>query len=437
MTHLYPPAHRQCTRILPPYAAYTLLLAVIGCTVPKTKDSDVSVSMEPPGGAGAAGAGANRSPSSAAQRSVPAASTGAGAAGGAAAAPDEADSGAPAKREGSGHEPNAALPPSDPHSIAAALANAVCDALLDCIGPSALATITNREDCNTHFTASLEQSDFGELDRSISEGNVAIDASQLEDCYRDTRALNCKFYTDRLPPSCERAIQGKRGLGESCRLSAECAGAAFCPMTQACPHVCQATRAPEATCQSDGECQRGTICSGGICRAPAGAGAACGGTSSPNCALGLTCMDASDTMPGKCQPNAAIQVGALDAVCNPNGPLCREGLSCAYDGHSGFVCRAPVKKGEACRLALPGQCPSDSYCNATDIMAVGTCVELPKHGQACVLGDQCAPGHVCITEGSAGKCHALLNLDQDCELDGECRSGRCSEGRCAVPIACE
>lgn len=330
-----------------------------------------------------------------------------------------------------GGEPGAA---PDAHSIAMSLAASFCDALGMCVGKSALLTITGREDCLVHFATALEQSDLGTLKQSSADGHVAIDAAELEACYRDTRALGCKLQTERLPASCKRAIAGKRAIGEECSVDFECGEGAFCPL--GCPRTCQATKASNATCTRDDECQRGLVCSAGKCAAPIAAGASCGASMGATCGLGMSCagMTAAAAV---CQANSAVQVSELGAACDPSGSkLCRDGFSCAYTP-TGFTCQAPVAAGAACKLALPGQCPADSYCNARDVMSNGTCVPLPKAGQACVLTDQCAPGHLCLPEGMKPMCFAWLNLGESCTRNEPCRSGSCEQGKCVVRTQCK
>jgi hypothetical protein len=139
---------------------------------------------------------------------------------------------------------------------------------------------------------------------------------------------------------------------------------------------------------------------------------------------------------GKCAPNSEIQVGAVGAACEPGGLLCKEGLSCVYDGSGGFECEAAVASGAACHLGLPGQCPADEYCNSTEITQASTCRKLPGEGQACVLNGLCKGGLICVVEGNSGKCHAIADNGADCTVDAGCRSGNCDDGKCEPPPAC-
>jgi hypothetical protein len=327
----------------------------------------------------------------------------------------------------------------DPDTIRASLAAAICDALQACVGTAALPVLTAREDCKSYYTTALTEDDLGGLDQAIASGSIAIDPDQLEACYHDTKALGCKVQTDRLPTSCDMAIQGKRAAGESCRLNAECGSGQFCPITAGCPRTCQKAKATGDKCSRDDECQRGLLCMSGACGAPAADNAACGGIANTPCILGDSCAGGTDTMPGSCSRDATIQVGDVNASCNPStGPWCRDGLSCAYDGAAGFKCVAPANKGAMCRMALPSQCPNDSYCNAADPISMGTCTALPGDGQPCTAANACAPGHLCIVANAsaAGVCHRWLKLGDACTDSNLCRSGSCVQGHCALRAQC-
>jgi hypothetical protein len=333
----------------------------------------------------------------------------------------------------------AVLAAPDPDAIRTALAAAICDALLACVGPAALPVLTAREDCKAYYTTALTEDDLSALDRAIASGTIALHPEQLQTCYHDTRALECQVQTERIPASCDLAIQGKRHIGEACRLNAECGSGNFCPVGESCPRVCQAAKASGQTCARDDECRRGLICVKGSCGAPAADNAACGGATGAACVLGDSCAGGTDTVPGSCSRDATIQVGDVNTSCNPNtGPWCRDGLSCAYDGAAGFKCVAAVAKGAMCRLALPSQCPNDSYCNASDAISLGTCTALPSEGQACAPGDQCAPGQLCVVKdaSSAGTCRRWLKLGDVCSDSSLCRSGACVQHRCVIRPEC-
>lgn len=327
--------------------------------------------------------------------------------------------------------------PVDVEKLARGLADAMCASLRECVGAQKLAALTAREDCNQRLAKTFAQADFAGLPGSIESGAVEFDEAALDGCFRDARALGCDAQTERLPPSCERALAGQRAEGELCTLGVDCIPGTFCPSTAECPRTCESTRPAGERCARDEECRRGLICVAGQCSAPVVAGAACAGESGAICALGLSCVGSTDTEAGTCEHNREIQVGGPGEVCSPGGTLCKEGLSCAYDSPSTFKCRAAAKRGATCRLALPGQCPLDSYCNAPEVTADGECVALPVDGEGCVLGDDCAPGHVCTVKDDSAICRRLSDLGEGCLADGLCRSGLCLDGQCATRPVCE
>jgi hypothetical protein len=321
--------------------------------------------------------------------------------------------------------------------LAKDLARAVCVALQGCLGDQKLAAFVGRESCESRFTANLAQQDFATLEQSAKRGRVIVTRDDLEQCYSDTRALGCKIQSDRLPASCQRAIAGQSEAGEACSIAADCAGDTYCP-SSACPRVCTPRSTAGGSCARDEECGNGLICLAEHCRAPAAVGDACAGTSGAVCALGMSCVGSSQTQAGMCARNAEVQVGAEGDACTPGGSLCLEGLSCAFDGGSGFNCQAAAPSGGVCHLALPGQCPNDEYCSAQDVMTEGSCHKLPLEGAACVLGGECAGGHVCLA-GSDGKgtCWKFRDLGETCTKDAMCRSSSCVAGKCAAPATCD
>ena len=317
------------------------------------------------------------------------------------------------------------------------LAAAVCKSLLDCLGEQKLRGLVDGEDCETRFAASYAQGDFGTLHDSLRRGRIELHADSLEQCYADTRALGCELQTQRLPASCQSALQGSVALGETCTSGADCAGQGFCPTT-ACPRVCSPLRSAADSCKRDEECKIGLICTQEKCAAPAAVGDACAGASGSVCALGTSCVGSTTDKAGTCQKNADVQVGELSAVCTPGGSLCKESLSCAYDGDQGFNCQPSAESGAPCHLALPTQCPTDEYCTAEDVTSDGQCSALPKDGEACVLGSECAAGHVCMKAGdSSTVCKRVRDLAGACDADAMCRSGRCAQGKCAAAEICE
>lgn len=325
----------------------------------------------------------------------------------------------------------------DIHELSQRLAAAVCASLLDCLGQQKLRAFVDDERCEARFAAGFEQQDFATLHDSVRRGRVEVHADRLEQCYEDTRALGCAIQTERLPSACQEALKGSVAEGATCSIGADCAGDTYCPTTE-CPRVCTARGAESAGCVRDEECVAGLICVKGQCAAPADLTQACAGTSSGVCALGASCVGSTKDEAGRCAANSEVQVGELGDVCTPGATLCREGLSCAYDGASGFTCQGAKSSGEACHLALPTMCPEAEYCTASDVTSEGSCAPLPTDGEACVLGSECAGGHVCLAGADDGvTCARLRDLGESCSQAAMCRSGRCERDQCVVAEVCD
>lgn len=325
----------------------------------------------------------------------------------------------------------------DVEAMSRSLAKAVCAALLECLGEQKLRAFVDSEVCEDRFGAGFAQSDFSSLTDSIERGRVELHADALERCYADTRKQGCAIQSERLPASCQQALKGTVAEGDTCTTGADCSGQAFCT-TGTCPRVCTARRDVAGSCTRDEECKSGSICVQSKCAVPAAVGEPCGGTTGAVCALGTSCVGSTTEAAGQCATNASVQSGALGEVCTPGGTLCQEGLSCAYDGDQGFNCQAAVLADEPCHLALPTQCPATQYCTAQDVTTEGHCAALPVDGEPCVLGSECAGGHVCLSAGGDSVvCRRVRDLTETCTLDAMCRSGRCAEGKCAPTEVCD
>jgi hypothetical protein len=334
----------------------------------------------------------------------------------------------------SGSEPTP-FPETPLSELPQAFAGAICDALLGCLGEAKLRELTRREGCDAAVEAELRAKDFAHMDSSISAGRVLYDPERLEECLEGIAALECDVLTQTFPAPCTAVLDGNVAVGEECVITADCEGSAFCA-SDSCPSKCTALLAEGTSCSGSDQCGDGLDCSGGECIAAAQSGGECGGGSGKACALGLNCKGATDTEVGTCVANAEIQVGDAGDVCEPGGELCKDGLSCVFDGGTGFHCEAAVSAGGACHLGLPGQCPSDEYCDATEVTAESTCRKLPGAGEDCVLNGLCKGGLVCVADGGSNVCHAVADNGGECVSNATCRSDHCASGLCEPPPAC-
>jgi hypothetical protein len=317
-----------------------------------------------------------------------------------------------------------------------ALSDAICDALDACLGESALRELTEREDCATRVGAQLRATDFAYLDQAVTDGRVLYNPLHVSDCTDDIRALECDVLSNPLPKSCADVLEGNVKIGGECVITADCEGAAFCAGADQCPSHCSALLAEGDACSGDSQCGADLMCVAGHCLRPSRDGEPCNGMSGKVCRIGFTCEGSTDVDTGMCVANSTVQVGNEDDECEPGGALCKEGLSCVYDGVSAFHCENRVASGADCHLGLPSQCPSDEYCDATEVTEQGTCRKLPGVGDACVLSGVCAAGLVCVSEDQASTCRAIQDNCGACNSDDECRSLNCDQGKCAPPPAC-
>ncbi len=418
-------------------SAACIAVALAGCPFGSSGgdgDGDKPMVLDPAGGGGSGEAGEGAGSGSEAGRGAVAGEGGATMAGHGAGG-----TGAPAGGSGgtaSDIDGGAPIPQVPLEELPDAFADAICSALSDCVGESKLEELTNREDCATAVGSELRAKDFAYMDEAIAAGHVLYDPAQLAACAEGIRALGCGVLTQTFPEPCVQVLEGNVAIDGECLITAECEGTAFCTSGASCPSTCKPLLAAGATCEDDGQCGDGLACVVDECAALSVEDEPCSGNSGKACALGLSCVGSTDTVAGACQPNAEVQAGAVDDTCEPGGTLCQEGLSCVFDGGSGFHCEAAVSSGESCHLGLPGQCPLDEYCDSTEVTQAGTCRTLPANGEGCVLGDLCLGGAVCVDEAGSPTCRSIADNGETCAVDAVCRSGHCVSGSCAPPPAC-
>jgi hypothetical protein len=329
------------------------------------------------------------------------------------------------------------LPPADPEilAVASSFSAAICSALKACVGPTKLSELVGRESCGDRVAAELLAQDFALLGQSIEQGRVVYDDSQLQACLDGVAAMGCAIATDSFPTACEETIKGTIAVGAACKIDSDCEGTAFCQMT-GCPSLCAALLDEGSACHRDEDCGDGLVCDAGTCTAPAQVGDACAGTSGKTCALGLNCWGASDDQPGSCHTNAETLARDEGETCEPGGVLCKEGLSCVWNGFTEFHCEDQASRGGPCHPGLPGQCPGGQYCNSLDVTTLGTCTRLPTMDERCVANGQCAAGFACIPGEPDPICARINHNGSPCATDAACRSHYCNAGICEAPPVC-
>jgi hypothetical protein len=384
------------------------------------------------GTGGKGGAGAGSSGNGAAGNGA----SGSGAAGNGSSGSGAGGSGGTSGSAGTGGSGGAGSASKPLAQLRDALSAAICDALDACLGESALRELTAREDCATRVGAQLRATDFAYLDKAVTDGRVLYHPLNVKKCTDDIRALECDVLSNPLPKTCADVLEGNVKVGGECVITADCQGEAFCAGADQCPSHCAALLAEGDACSGDNQCGADLMCVDGHCLRPSRDGEPCNGMSGKLCRIGFTCEGSTDVDTGKCVANSTVQVGDEGDMCEPGGALCKEGLSCVYDGSSAFHCEARVASGGDCHLGLPSQCPVDEYCDATDVTEQSTCHKLPGAGDACVLSGMCAAGLVCVKEDSGPTCRTIEDNCGACSSDDACRSQNCDNGKCAPPPAC-
>lgn len=199
----------------------------------------------------------------------------------------------------------------------------------------------------------------------------------------------------------------------------------------ACADVFSGGKASGETCASD-ECQVGLFCDDttcpGVCRVLPQQGETC----VAECAIGLTCIDASTSSDllraGHCEAR-----GAEGAECGDSVRDCDGGLVCD-DAQSPPKCRPfddvlkPVAIGEACREDF--QCGFGSFCSGSLASASRVCTKLVTEGGACGAYDRCEWPLFC--GGTAGErtCQAPKQIGEPCAEFGACQDGACIANVC-------
>jgi hypothetical protein len=330
--------------------------------------------------------------------------------------------------------------------VPAMYAAALCDAYQDCAGPL-LEVFQPGEDCTALNTARIDDS-FGPIQDAIDADRIVYDGTHLEACVNDIRGRSCAELMDRETPECEAALRGTVALGGECTLNEECIGSAFCKFDTACPGVCSELLGAGEDCTESNQCASGLDCADDqTCTAPAGPGDVCKG-GEPDCGIGYLCAGADDNAntSGNCRTYDEVFTVATGQPCSFfDGELCQTNLVCeiqSFDAMDGIVATCAPKKGsgQACRLAIPDQCPTDEYCVIVPDTLEGTCTPRPGAGAPCGPSalDENAP-IICVagTACDGGTCRARAHLGQSCTTDTVCLSEHCDNGTCVSESACE
>lgn len=200
--------------------------------------------------------------------------------------------------------------------------------------------------------------------------------------------------------SCFVEMPGQPGLCvgdagfQGCSSTRQCADGLTCQ-----DRVCRG--GPQTACDENGDCLAEMACAAGVCRGEKGFA---------SCAQREDCVDGLFCVNGSCVGETILQRCESDAQCVT-------GESCVQVSDQRLCLR---QTGQACRN--PFDCVSRT-CGAD-----GTC---QPGRETCLANADCLNPASCVQ----GRC--LLPNGQACTGNLECRSGNCSQGKCAsVPIVC-
>jgi hypothetical protein len=334
--------------------------------------------------------------------------------------------------------------------LASALATAACANINACY-VSAVRVLIHDEDCQTLFTNQIEETTVVPIRQSVDRGTITYDPAAAAEC-----VANLVRGTQQSPPecanvnalleNCKLALGNLAAADQPCGQSVECKSGLLCGLNSGCPGTCRPFAPTGAACQRDAECDP---TQGLYCRQLAADGGApdagttdagTPGTCQPYVPLGDTCAQQDKCVPGGfCVNGTCRRISDLFTLadgfdCYYNNLLCRAGLACEFTGLplvpllSTATCVGENQPLGSCRVALPGECPKDYYCNATLLSLVGQCVATPTENQACasaleqpVISAPCHAGLACVN----GICKSMRHLGEVCAADAQCYSGAC------------
>lgn len=239
--------------------------------------------------------------------------------------------------------------------------------------------------------------------------DTSLRAEHIDECASALGSFACGDLLDaELPDAC-LPTSGPRAVGEACVFGGQCAST-FCEgsLNDACG-VCGEAPTAGTSCADDTGCGAGSglRCDAvsSLCVSPGGDGASC--TSAAGCSFGYSCVGATGSTPGACEP-AGMVVGAACETQANDLPDCERGIGLrCLDG--GCVEVAYAADGEAC-----GQLDeSVALCGAS-----GACIG-PQGDKTCVAA--VPEGDTCDVEAGP-PCQAPA----DCIIDGASTSGICA-----------
>lgn len=247
-----------------------------------------------------------------------------------------------------------------------------------------------------------------------------------EACAQAIPGWSCADYNNdqNVPSACVQRT-GSLGNGTGCVASAQCQSG-FCAFgLDALCGTCAPVPTAGADCTNLTSCGQSLLCSREVvpntCVSPGALHAPCNGAAP--CGYSLSCVGATSTAMGTCQPGGT----SVGAACDPKqltAPGCPEATG-LFDTNYGLYCNVATNQCEAVTFGTPGQacglvgdggvrvaCPGAGRCLRTSDGGPALCVEPAQEGMECATqnGPGCLDPDRCITDagtseaGAAGSC---------------------------------
>jgi hypothetical protein len=334
--------------------------------------------------------------------------------------------------------------------LAPALAHAVCENLKTCY-VSAIEIIIHDEDCESLFTSIITGQIVAPVQQSIMRGSIGYDPHEAEVCVANLVAGThqstpvCGDF-NAIVEDCKRMLTNLAAAGRPCHQRFDCRKGLFCDSTAGCPGTCKAFAQMGAMCVVDGDCDP-TL--GLYCQKLADAGEGGPGTCQTFVPIDGDCQSRDKCVPGalcvgqKCRRLSDLFTLAEGFACYTSGALCNGGLDCEFSGLpflSMGTCVMEKQALDACKLALPDECPKGTYCSANGFNTAGQCVGTPDANQKCAADFEqtigtaapCKAGFTCVN----GICKTSRQLGEPCEINAQCYSGSCLPPPDGGPTTC-
>lgn len=287
----------------------------------------------------------------------------------------------------------------------------------------ALAVCTRQAECRGGGGAScLTSVTLACPDLTSSPGSTRT-VEGLQACAKTYQTMPCEQLDADELPAC--VTPGTVPNGNACAFNSQCQSLS-CGGEEACGFCVPSAHEGEPCSSSEGICLGNLLCEGGKCTRPGPA------PGSDLHDIGGTCASHSD-----CKPELHCYNGSTCDKYPVLGESCSVARTCMNDSYcelDGLICKAYPALGQPCGVdgftGGAAYCAGDARCSRTS-KGVGTCVELPVAGQACLLDPEtqmpeylsCALTARCDATQAPPRCVAPASKGQACDVSRDCATG--------------